>query len=70
MDKLNSVILDLAKKNGIQKGGFGRLIVWRESEGRYMPENDNASYLIEITPYPNNLFVLRGMTPLGKWQQG
>jgi len=58
IEKLNTVILDLAKKNGIQKGGFGRLIVWRESEGRYMPENDNASYLIELTPYPNNLFVL------------
>lgn len=58
VEKLNSAILDLAKKNGVQKGGFVRLIVWREAEGRYMPENDNASYLIELTPYPNNLFVL------------
>jgi len=58
IEKLNAIILDLAKKNGIQKGGFGRLIIWRESEGRYMPENDNASCLLELSPYPNNLFVL------------
>ncbi len=57
-EKLNAILADLAQNNGITKGGFARLIVWRESEGRYMPESDNSSCLIEVVPYPNNLFVL------------
>lgn len=57
-EKLINIIKELAQKNAIEKGGVCRLIVWRDSEGRYMPENDNSSYLIEISPYPNNLFVL------------
>lgn len=58
LDDLSEKIIELAKGNGIQKGGFGRLIVWRESEGRYMPQKDDASCLIEVEAYPNNLFVL------------
>lgn len=57
-DKLEKAIIDLTKINGIDRGGFCRFIVWRNAEGRYMPENDNSSFLIEVNPYPNNLFVL------------
>ena len=57
-DNLEQAIIELSKKNGIEKGGYCRLIIWRDSEGRYMPENDNSSFLIEINPYPNNLFLL------------
>jgi len=57
-EKLNSAIKDLALKNGIEKGGVCRMIVWRDSEGRYMPDTDSCDFLLEITPYPNNLFLL------------
>jgi branched-chain amino acid aminotransferase len=57
-EKLNSTIKNLALKNGIEKGGVCRMIVWRDAEGRYMPENDNCDFLLEISPYPNNLFLL------------
>lgn len=57
-EKLEKVISDLAIKNGIEKGAICRLIVWRESDGRYMPENDDNACLIEVSPYDNNLFVL------------
>jgi branched-chain amino acid aminotransferase len=57
-EKLAATIQELALKNAIEKGGICRLIVWRDSEGRYMPDNDNSDYLLEISPYPNNLFVL------------
>lgn len=57
-EKLSNAIKDLALKNGIEKGGVCRLIVWRDSEGRYMPDTDNSEYLLEISPYPNNLFLL------------
>ena len=57
-EKLIEIIKELALKNAIEKGGVCRLIVWRDSDGRYMPDTDNSNYLIEITPYPNNLFVL------------
>jgi branched-chain amino acid aminotransferase len=56
--KLEKIITDLAKKNGIERGGVARLIVWRNSDGRYMPENDDNSYLIEVSPYEDNLFAL------------
>lgn len=57
-DNLEKAILELSKKNGIEKGGYCRLFVWRDSEGRYMPETDNSSFIVEINPYPNNLFLL------------
>jgi branched-chain amino acid aminotransferase len=58
LDKLSSAIIELAKSNDVKKGGYARLIVWRDSEGRYMPENDKSSFIIELIPYINNLFVL------------
>lgn len=57
-EKLSNTIKELALKNGIEKGGICRLIIWRDSEGRYMPDTDNSEYLLEISPYPNNLFLL------------
>lgn len=56
--RLEHGILELAKLNSVKKGGFARLFVWREAEGRYMPDEDNASFLIELVEYQNNLFSL------------
>lgn len=57
-EKLVEVIQEICLKNTIEKGGMCRLIVWRDSEGRYMPENDVSAILIEVSEYQNNLFTL------------
>jgi branched-chain amino acid aminotransferase len=58
VENLFETLTELAIKNGIEKGGVARLTVWRDAEGRYMPENDNSSIIIDLAPYPNNLFLL------------
>ena len=57
-DKLEQALIGLAKNNGIKKGGVARLTVWRNSDGKFMPVNDNSAYLLELEPYPVNKFVL------------
>jgi len=55
---LESRLAELAKKNGVTKGGVARLTVWRDSNGKFMPENDSSSFLLEVEPYPENIFSL------------
>ena len=55
--KLEHDLLDLAKKNGIEKGGSARLTIWRDSSGKFMPVSDNSAFLLEIEPFPENKFV-------------
>lgn len=57
-DKLETTLIGLAKNNGIKKGGVARLTIWRDSNGKFMPINDNSAYLLELEPYPENIFVL------------
>jgi branched-chain amino acid aminotransferase len=55
---LETELITLAQKNGIEKGGSVRLTIWRDSLGKFMPLSDDSSYLIEIQPFPENLFTL------------
>jgi branched-chain amino acid aminotransferase len=57
-DKLETALIGLAKNNGIKKGGVARLTIWRDSNGKFMPVNDNSAYLLELEPYPENIFSL------------
>lgn len=57
-EKIREIIVELCSKNSVEKGGVCRLVIWRDSEGRYMPENDDSSCLIEVSEYVNNLFTL------------
>lgn len=57
-NKLEQALIGLAKNNGIKKGGVARLTIWRNSNGKFMPLNDNSAFLLEIEPYPENIFVL------------
>ena len=57
-DNLKIALIELAKRNGIKKGGVVRLTIWRDSVGKFMPINDNSSYLLELEAYPENKFVL------------
>lgn len=57
-NKLEEALIGLAKNNGIKKGGIARLTVWRNSDGKFMPENDNSAYLLELEPFPENKFTL------------
>ena len=57
-DKLKKTLIDLAQQNGIKKGGVARLTVFRDSLGKYIPDSDNSSYLLEAEPYPENKFTI------------
>lgn len=57
-DNLKKALIELAKRNGIKKGGVVRLTIWRDSVGKFMPINDNSAYLLELEPYPENKFAL------------
>lgn len=57
-EKLENELVNLAKKNGIEKGGSARMTIWRDSSGKFMPVSDNSAYLLEIEPFPENKFVL------------
>jgi branched-chain amino acid aminotransferase len=56
--ELENDLRTLALKNGIEKGGSARLTIWRDSSGKFMPLNDNSAYLLEIEPFPENIFKL------------
>jgi len=56
--KLESELINLAKLNGVEKGGSARLTIWRDSSGKFMPLNDNSAFLLEIEPFPENKFTL------------
>jgi branched-subunit amino acid aminotransferase/4-amino-4-deoxychorismate lyase len=43
-------ILELAEKNGITSDGRVRLTVYRNEGGFYSPNDNNVSFLLEITP--------------------
>jgi branched-chain amino acid aminotransferase len=57
-EKLENSIVTLAQKNGIEKGGSARLTIWRDSSGKFKPTSDNSAYLLEIEPFPENIFML------------
>ena len=57
-------ILELAEKNGITSDGRVRLTVFRNEGGFYAPNDNNVSFLLEITPLTETGYTLnsRGTT--------
>lgn len=53
-EQLHTLIL----KNNITDGGRARITFYREGEGMYAPQINNANYIIEAYPLENNLFEL------------
>lgn len=51
-------IQNLIDRNGIQLGGKIRISLFRDGEGTYIPETNNAAFFIEAFHLPENLFVL------------
>ena len=51
-------VQDLVEKNNISRGGHARLTVYRNSNGYYLPENNNAGFLIEVKKDYENEFIL------------
>lgn len=57
-DDLVIQILELAKLNGVSKGGRARIICWRGGAGKYSPVDSSGEYLIEVIPHETELFQL------------
>jgi branched-subunit amino acid aminotransferase/4-amino-4-deoxychorismate lyase len=58
VDFFKNHLLFLANKNKVSTGGRARLTVYRDSNGFYLPENNNAGFVIEVEPYEHNKFML------------
>ena len=50
---------DLLVKNDVSKGGFARLMLYRDAQGGYTPSNNKSAYLIECSKCNNNQFELQ-----------
>lgn len=55
---LEKEIIDLAKKNEIDKGGRVRITFTRKGPGTYLPLENDMEYLIEAYSYPDNMYRL------------
>ncbi len=55
---LNRVILELVSKNAGGKNWSARVTVFRGGLGKYKPDSNSASYLIEVEPLKGTLFAL------------
>lgn len=49
---------DLLSKNDISKGGFARLMLYRDAQGSYTPSSNKAAYWIECSKCNSNQFEL------------
>ena len=50
-------IKELLTRTGISSGRL-RLTVFRESHGHYRPDSDRGGFVIEVSPWPHDTFVL------------
>ncbi len=57
-DNLKIKIQELIMKNDVVSSARIKMIVFRKSPGKYLPENNTSNYLIEISPINQNNFVL------------
>ena len=57
--KLFDEVEDLLNMNNVLKGGFARLMLYRDGTGSYTPSINKASYWIECSNYDSNQFELR-----------
>ena len=50
---------DLLSRNDISKGGFARLMLYRDAQGSYTPSSNKAAYWIECSKCNSNQFELQ-----------
>ena len=50
---------DLLSKNNISKGGFARLMFYRDAQGNYSPSSNKTAYCIECCMCKSNQFELQ-----------
>ena len=53
---------DLLSKNNISKGGFARLMFYRDAQGNYSPSSNKTAYYIECCRCNSNQFELQEKT--------
>lgn len=58
VDYFDGQIKNLILRNSILAGGKVRISIFRDGNGTYFPESNKASYLIEASHLPKNLFNL------------
>lgn len=56
--QLNQMALQLLEVHDITGGARLRLSVWRETPGRFMPDEDRSGYLLEVEKLSNNEFFV------------
>tara|TARA_B100000900_G_scaffold415209_1_gene444248 strand:- start:287 stop:1069 length:783 start_codon:yes stop_codon:yes gene_type:complete len=59
ISKLFDEVEELLSKNDISKGGFTRLMLYRDGKGSYTPFTNKASYWIECSKSNSNQFELQ-----------
>jgi len=57
-DKIQELVAELIDKNGITRGGRGRLTIFRDTMGNFQPNGNVSGYTIEINEYPDEQFKL------------
>jgi branched-chain amino acid aminotransferase len=55
---LEKIILELAEKNAIQSDARCRLTIYRNDGGMYAPEENTASFILEINPLEEQNYLL------------
>lgn len=59
ISKVFDEVDDLLSINDVSKGGFARLMLYRDSKGSYIPSNNKAAYWIECSKLKSNQFELK-----------
>ena len=59
ISKVFDEVDDLLSINDVYKGGFARLLLYRDSQGSYMPSSNNVAYWIECSECNCNQFELQ-----------
>ncbi len=63
-DDLEQIIIELIRKNDLQTSTRIRMTVFRESNGTYLPEQNNCSFIISVSELSNTVYELneKGLT--------
>lgn len=57
-DRIAQEIVRLCNKNRLFQGARARLTIFRKGEGLYTPETNESSYLLEVSHYSTQQFIL------------
>lgn len=70
-DFLYRTVLELLDTADIRAGGRLRITIFRDGRGKYFPETNRASYLMEVQPYfPGNYTVADRGAAIGVYRGG